>query len=115
MDALVSSHPQVYDVTLVDVDSDGQTPQGRWQSWEVLVHLLCQPMILRAHIQRYPLAEVMGNAHWLDDRWKEKERLLSHFAWHRSFPKEGHTFTTPRTFDTKYAQNAFWHSTGYFP
>lgn len=32
---------------------------------------------------RYSLEEVVGNTHWLDDRWAEKERLLSYFSRHQ--------------------------------
>lgn len=32
---------------------------------------------------RYSLEEVLGNTHWLDDRWAEKERLLSYFSRHQ--------------------------------
>lgn len=32
---------------------------------------------------RYSLEEVVGNTHWLDDRWAEKERLLAYFSRHQ--------------------------------
>lgn len=32
---------------------------------------------------RYSLEEVVGKSNWLDDRWAEKERLLSYFSRHQ--------------------------------
>ncbi|CAN0156924.1 unnamed protein product, partial [Phaeothamnion confervicola] len=51
-------------------------------------------------IKKYSLEEVLGNAHWLDDRWVEKERLLAHFAAHGSFPSGGRGFPARRSLDT---------------
>ncbi|CAN0159635.1 unnamed protein product, partial [Hapterophycus canaliculatus] len=53
---------------------------------------------------RYSLEEVLGNTHWLDDRWAEKERLLSYFSRHQSFPSDGRGFPARRTLDTRGAQ-----------
>ncbi|CAN0300068.1 unnamed protein product, partial [Discosporangium mesarthrocarpum] len=62
----------------------------------------CQ--VIHVRIKRYSLEEVMGNTHWLDDRWADKERLLSHFAQQQSFPSDGRGFPARRTLDTHSAQ-----------
>ncbi|CAM9308114.1 unnamed protein product [Ectocarpus sp. 12 AP-2014] len=59
----------------------------------------CQDIHVR--IKRYSLEEVVGDTHWLDDRWAEKERLLAYFSRHRSFPSDGRGFPARRTLDTR--------------
>lgn len=38
---------------------------------------------------------------WLDKKWAEKDRLLSHFARHRTFPVDNRGFCRYRVFDTR--------------
>lgn len=47
------------------------------------------------------MEEVVQDTSWLDKRWQEKDRLLSHFARHQSFPVDGRGFSRHREFDTK--------------
>jgi len=37
-------------------------------------------------IKRYPMEEVLQDNSWLDKKWAEKDRLLSHFARYQCFP-----------------------------
>ncbi|CAM9237592.1 unnamed protein product [Pylaiella littoralis] len=62
----------------------------------------CQDIHVR--IKRYSLEEVVGNTHWLDDRWAEKERLLAYFSRHQSFPSDGRGFPARGTLDTRGGQ-----------
>lgn len=47
------------------------------------------------------MEEVIQDASWLDKRWQEKDRLLSHFARHQSFPVDGRGYGRDRHFNTK--------------
>jgi len=48
------------------------------------------------------MEEVLQDSSWLDKKWVEKDRLLSHFARHQSFPVDKRGYCQHRVFDTKY-------------
>ena len=47
------------------------------------------------------MEEVIQDSSWLDKRWQEKDRLLSHFARHQSFPVDSREFSRHREFNTR--------------
>jgi hypothetical protein len=47
------------------------------------------------------MEEVMQDASWLDKKWAEKDRLLSHFARHQSFPVDNRGYCRHRVFNTR--------------
>lgn len=52
-------------------------------------------------IKRYGMEEVIQDSSWLDKRWQEKDRLLSHFARHQTFPSDGRGYCRFREFNTR--------------
>lgn len=53
-------------------------------------------------IKRYSLEQVIQDSSWLDKKWSEKDRLLSHFARNQSFPPDNRGNTRHRVFETRY-------------
>lgn len=47
------------------------------------------------------MEEAIQDSSWLDKRWQEKDRLLSHFARHQSFPVDGRGYSRHREFHTR--------------
>lgn len=47
------------------------------------------------------MEEAIQDASWLDKRWQEKDRLLSHFSRHQSFLADGRRTGTYREFNTR--------------
>jgi len=47
------------------------------------------------------MEEVIQDSSWLDKRWQEKDRLLSQFARHQSFPSDGRGYCRFREFNTR--------------
>jgi hypothetical protein len=47
------------------------------------------------------MEEVLQDRSWLDKRWAEKDRLLSHFARHQSFPVDGRGYARHRVLDSR--------------
>lgn len=52
-------------------------------------------------IKGYSMETVTQDTSWLDKKWQEKDRLLSHFVRHQSFPSEGQGYSRPRVFQTR--------------
>ncbi|EWM25942.1 1-acyl-sn-glycerol-3-phosphate acyltransferase [Nannochloropsis gaditana] len=65
--------------------SHGARPEGEHAG---LLHTFLRfcngqgPRDVHIRLKRYPLAEVMGDPHWLDNRWAEKDRVLTYFGRH---------------------------------
>jgi len=59
------------------------------------------PTEIHIKIKRYSMEEVLQDATWLDKKWAEKDRLLSFFASHQSFPTDGRGFCRHRVFNTR--------------
>ena len=47
------------------------------------------------------MEEVLQDASWLDKKWAEKDRLLSHFSRHHCFPADSRGFCRHRVFETR--------------
>lgn len=67
--------------------------------WTTLRHKIPSEMHIR--IKKYSMEEVLQDASWLDKQWAEKDRLLSHFSRHQSFPADSRGFCRHREFDTR--------------
>jgi Acyltransferase C-terminus len=59
------------------------------------------PREIHVRIKRYSMEEVLQDRSWLDKRWAEKDRLLSHFARHQSFPVDGRGYARHRVLDSR--------------
>ena len=44
----------------------------------------------------------MQDSSWLDNKWQEKDRLLSHFSRHQSFPMDSRGYCRHRVFETRF-------------
>jgi len=90
LESLRESNPFIYDVTMAYRGYDGRTPMAlnlSWPSfWDIIRGQL--PSEVHFRIKRYSLGEVLGDSQWLDKQWKEKDRLLTHFAKYQQFPVE---------------------------
>jgi hypothetical protein len=104
LECLRESSPVVYDVTMAYSGYDGSLPVAMKLSVVSLWHLFRRrfPKEVHLRIKRYSMEEVFQDSSWLDKKWAEKDRLLSHFAKHQSFPIDSRGFCRHRTFDTKY-------------
>lgn len=60
------------------------------------------PGEIHVRIKRYSMEEVLQDSSWLDKKWAEKDRLLSHFARHQSFPADGRGYCRHRVFSTRH-------------
>eukprot|EP00978_Attheya_sp_CCMP212_P009474 scaffold22385_cov41-Attheya_sp.AAC.2 len=52
--------------------------------WKIIRGHVAKEIHIR--IKKYSMDEVLQDASWLDKQWAEKDRLLSHFARHQTFP-----------------------------
>lgn len=90
LESLREANPFIYDVTMAYRGYDGRTPMAlnlSWPSfWDIIRGQL--PSEVHFRIKRYSLGEVLGDSQWLDKQWKEKDRLLTHFAKYQQFPVE---------------------------
>lgn len=67
--------------------------------WTMLRHRI--PTEIHFRIKKYSMEEVLQDASWLDKQWAEKDRLLSHFSRHQTFPADSRGFCRHREFDTR--------------
>ncbi|CAM9638056.1 unnamed protein product [Chrysoparadoxa australica] len=119
INGLGACFPVVYDVTIAAAGYNGRVPENPTSNLAVVEELMTGEAIIDQHglggwsrgdhevhiqIKRYTMEEVMGNAHWLDDRWREKERMLDHFARHQCFQTETRGARSLRTLDTRTQQ-----------
>jgi hypothetical protein len=104
LECLRESSPVVYDVTMAYSGYDGSLPPSIKLSVASLWDLLRRrfPKEVHIRIKRYSMEEVLQDSSWLDKKWAEKDRLLSHFARQQSFPIDGRGFCRYRIFDTRY-------------
>lgn len=104
LDSLRESSPVVYDVTMAHRGYDGSLPPKLELSIVSLWNLVRRkyPDEIHIRIKRYSMEEVLQDASWLDKKWAEKDRLLSHFSRHQSFPADSRGFCRHRVFDTRY-------------
>lgn len=90
LESLREANPFIYDVTMAYRGYDGRTPMAlnlSWPSfWDIIRGQL--PSEVHFRIKRYSLGEVLGDSQWMDKQWKEKDRLLTHFAKYQQFPVE---------------------------
>lgn len=107
IDGLYTAHPVIYDITMAPEGYNGEVPVKETMSWLSFMSLMTEPFEVHVRIKRYSMGEVLGNAHWLDDRWVEKERLLSFFMLNGGFPREKRGFTTRRVLDTRAHMSRF--------
>lgn len=68
--------------------------------WSILRHKF--PRELHIRIKRYSIEEVLQDSSWLDKKWAEKDRLLSHYARHQSFPIDGRGYCRHRVLDSRH-------------
>lgn len=82
---------------------DGSLPPKFDLSFMSLWHLMRHKFPTEVHIRirRYSMEEVLQDATWLDKKWAEKDRLLSFFATHQSFPTDGRGFCRHRVFNSR--------------
>ena len=104
LESLRESNPFIYDVTMAYRGYDGKTPMTlnlSWPSfWDIIRGQL--PSEVHFRIKRHSLGEVLGDSQWLDKQWKEKDRLLSHFAKYQQFPVEQRGYSRQqRAFHTR--------------
>jgi len=102
LECLRESNPVVYDVTMANRGYDGSLapsePLSMSTLWDILRRKIPSDVFIR--VKRYSLEEVLQDASWLDKKWHEKDRLLSHFARHGSFPAPDSRYCRHRIFDT---------------
>mmetsp|Transcript_1935 Transcript_1935/g.5343 ORF Transcript_1935/g.5343 Transcript_1935/m.5343 type:complete len:556 (+) Transcript_1935:136-1803(+) len=104
LECLRESNPVVYDVTMAHSGYDGSLapsePLSLTTLWDILRRKIPNDIYIR--VKRYSLEEVLQDSSWLDKKWHEKDRLLSHFARHGSFPAptNGRVYCRHRDFDT---------------
>jgi hypothetical protein len=60
------------------------------------------PREVHLRIKRYSMEEVLQDSSWLDTKWAEKDRLLTHFARNQCFPSDSRGYRQPRVFDTRH-------------
>jgi hypothetical protein len=103
LDSLRESSPVVYDVTMAYRGYDGSLPPNYPLSLISIWSLLRRNYPDEIHIRckRYSMEEVLQDASWLDKKWAEKDRLLSHFSRHQAFPPDGRGFCRHRIFETR--------------
>jgi 1-acyl-sn-glycerol-3-phosphate acyltransferase len=86
LDSLREASPAVYDVTLAYRGYNGEIPStlnaGMWL--KVIRGEI--PSEIHIRIKRYSMEEVLQDSNWLDKKWREKDRLLTHFVRHQQFP-----------------------------
>ena len=104
LESLRESNPFIYDVTMAYRGYDGKTPMAlnlSWPSfWDIIRGQL--PSEVHFRIKRHSLGEVLGDSQWLDKQWKEKDRLLTHFAKFQQFPVEQRGYSRQqRSFHTR--------------
>lgn len=104
LESLRESNPFIYDVTMAYRGYDGKTPMTlnlSWPSfWDIIRGQL--PSEVHFRIKRHSLGEVLGDSQWLDKQWKEKDRLLTHFAKYQQFPVEQRGYSRQqRAFHTR--------------
>jgi hypothetical protein len=104
LECLRESSPVVYDVTMAYSGYDGSLPISMKLSVVTLWDLFRRrfPKEVHLRIKRYSMEEVFQDSSWLDKKWAEKDRLLTYFAKHQSFPVDSRGFCRHRTFDTRY-------------
>jgi hypothetical protein len=103
LECLRESSPVVYDVTMAYNGYDGSLPISNKLSLFTLWDLLRRKFPKEVHIRvkRYSMEEVLHDSSWLDKKWAEKDRLLSHFARHQSFPMDSRGYCRYKTFQTR--------------
>jgi len=103
LESLRESNPVVYDVTVAYSSYDGSLPLMAKLDMPSLWNLLRRkfPREVHIRIKRYSMEEVLQDSSWLDKKWAEKDRLLSHFARHQSFPSDSRGYCRHRVFDTR--------------
>ena len=83
---------------------DGSLPPSQnlslFSLWNTLQRKFPREIHLR--IKRYSIEEVLQDSLWLDKKWAEKDRLLSQFARHQSFPADSGGYSRSRVFDTRH-------------
>ena len=103
LEGLRASSPVVYDITMAYKGYDGSIqPSFRLNVstlWKILRRKM--PSEIHIRIKRFSMEEVLQDASWLDKQWAEKDRLLSHFSRHQSFPVDNRGFCRHRIFDTR--------------
>jgi len=86
-----------------NVGYDGSLPPSVKLSsislWNILRRKF--PREIHVRIKRYSMEEVLQDASWLDKKWAEKDRLLSHFARHNCFPADGRGYCRYRVFNSR--------------
>jgi len=105
LECLRESTPVVYDVTMAPKGYDGSLPPAAKLSsislWNILRRKF--PKEIHIRIKKYNMEDVLQDSSWLDTKWAEKDRLLSHFARHQCFPVDGRGYRSRnRYFDSRY-------------
>lgn len=92
LECLREANPVVYDVTLAYEGYNGSLHPSEHLSLTTLWTILRRktPTDMYVRVKRHSLEEVLQDASWLDKKWQEKDRLLSHFARHGYFPQGAH-------------------------
>ena len=91
IEALRTSHPFVYDMTIAFPGYSGQAPSAVDSSLLDTFLRFCNgegPRDVHVRLKRYPLEEVLADPHWLDNRWAEKDRVLTYFGRMEEFPAQ---------------------------
>jgi Acyltransferase C-terminus len=104
LDCLRLTYPDVYDVTLAYSGYDGSLPPVVKLSLPVLWRFLRRdfPRDVYIRMKKYSIDEILQDSTWLDKRWAEKDRLLSFFAQHQTFPVDRRGYGGPyRIFNTR--------------
>lgn len=102
LECLRESSPVVYDVTMAYSGYNGSLPPSIELTFPALWKLLRGfPREIYIRIKRYSMEEVTQDSSWLDQKWAEKDRLLSHFARHQTFPADNRGYCRHRVFDTR--------------
>jgi len=104
LESLRESNPFIYDVTVAYRGYDGKAPVALNLSWPSFWDIIRGQLPTEVHfrIKRHSLGEVLGDTQWLDKQWKEKDRLLTHFAKYQQFPVEQRGYgRQQRTFHTR--------------
>jgi len=103
LDSLKSENnsPVVYDMTMTYQGYAGDIPVKSDPLWQTVVNWFFGqvPREVHVRIKRFSMEEVMSDSHWLDSRWAEKDKILTHFKHHHQFPSDGRGFE-PTTFDS---------------
>jgi len=60
------------------------------------------PREVHIRVKRYSMEEVLQDSTWLDKKWAEKDRYLSHFAKHQSFPVDGRGYCRHTVFSSRH-------------